>query len=319
MSRKWIANAHTGNSPLSNFQKKGVDFQVLETGLGGRLDATNVVTPEVCVITSISFDHTEVLGDTLGKIAAEKSGIIKRGVPVVSSPQAAEAEAVIADACREREASLITSGKEISWKETGFDLSGQSFEVQGRLDSYHTTIPLLGAHQVHNAVTAIAALEVLNIPKESIECGLADTDWPGRFQILRRRPLLVVDGAHNSDSAKKLKAAIERYFHFSRLILIIGTSADKDMSEIVAELATIADSVIATRSRHPRATSPEAVTAEFTRHGLRAETAEGVGQAVKAALEKAGKHDVICATGSLFLVGEVIEYIRGLRPEIYDY
>ncbi|MCJ7522934.1 MAG: bifunctional folylpolyglutamate synthase/dihydrofolate synthase [Dehalococcoidia bacterium] len=300
-----------------HFQQKKVDFQVLETGLGGRLDATNMVTPEVCVITSISFDHTEVLGDTLAQIAAEKAGIIKPGIPVVSSPQPEEAAAVIKDACVKRKAGLITAGKDVSWVETGFTLSGQSLEVQGIKGSYRITIPLLGSYQVQNAVTAVAALEILGLPKEKIERGLANTDWPGRLQILRRRPLLVVDGAHTKDSARKLKEALKQYFHFNRLILIIGVSADKDISGIVAELAPIADVVIATSSRHPRAMPIESVVNEFVHQGIRAEKAEGVAQAVRRAQERARKGDLICATGSLFLVGEVIEYIKDLRPEIY--
>ena len=137
------------------------------------------------------------------------------------------------------------------------------------------------------------------------------------MQVLRRRPLLVVDGAHTAESAKKLEEALEQYFHFDRLILIIGASADKDVSGVAAELAPLASSVIATRSRHPRATSPGAVAEVFARRGLRPEVTESVDEALAKALGQAGKRDLICATGSLFLVGEVIEYIKDLRPEIY--
>lgn len=300
-----------------HFQQKGVDFQVLETGLGGRLDATNVVTPEVCVITSISLDHREVLGNTVAQIAAEKAGIIKPGIPVVSSAQAKEAATVISKTCLARGARLVTVGSDISWQRISSNLSEQSLEVKGMRGSYHLNIPLLGAYQLQNAATAVATLETLDVPRESIEVGLANTYWPGRLQILRRRPMLVVDGAHSGDSARKLKEALEQHFHFDHLILIIGASADKDMSEIVVELAPMADSVIATRSRHPRATTPEAVAGEFARQGLRAEVAEDVAQAVAKARAKAGKRDLICATGSLFLVGEVIENVKGLRPELY--
>ncbi|TET17391.1 MAG: bifunctional folylpolyglutamate synthase/dihydrofolate synthase [Dehalococcoidia bacterium] len=300
-----------------HFHQKGVDFQVLETGLGGRLDATNVVTPEVCVITSISLDHQEVLGNTIAQIAAEKAGIIKPGIPVVSSPQAKEAATVLRETCLERGARLITVGSDISWQRISSNLSGQSLEVTGMRGSYQLTLPLLGSYQLQNAATAVATLETLDVPKESIEVGLANTYWPGRLQIIRRRPMLVVDGAHSSDSARQLKEALEQHFHFDQLILIIGTSADKDISGIAAELAPMADSVIATRSRHPRATAPEAVAGEFARLGLRAEVAEDVAQAVAKAQAKAGKRDLICATGSLFLVGEVIENVKGLRPELY--
>jgi len=300
-----------------HFQHKGIDFQVLETGLGGRLDATNVVTPEVCVITSISLDHQEVLGNTIAQIAAEKAGIIKPGIPVVSSPQDKEAATVLRETCLERGTRLIAVGSDISWQRISSNLSGQSLEVKGMRGCYQLTLPLLGSYQLQNAATAVATLETLDVPKESIEVGLATTYWPGRLQIIRRRPMLVVDGAHSSDSARQLREALGQHFHFDQLILIIGTSADKDISGIVAELAAMADSVIATRSRHPRATMPEAVAGEFARQGLRAEVAEDVAQAVAKAQAKAGKRDLICATGSLFLVGEVIENVKGLRPELY--
>ncbi len=298
-----------------HFQQQKVDFQVLETGLGGRLDATNVVMPEVCVITSISLDHTDVLGKTLALIAAEKAGIIKPGRPLVSSVRAEEAAQVIRETCRKKGARFISVGSDITWRKLDSNLSGQSLEVQGLKDSYRITIPLLGAHQLQNAAAAVGALEVLGVPRKSIEAGLARTNWPGRLQILRRRPLLVVDGAHNRDSASKLKQALKEYFPFDRLIFIIGTSADKDVSGIIEELAPLANTVIVTRARHPRASRPEALAGEFAKVGVKAETADDVASAVAEALRRAGRKDLICATGSLFLVAEVIEYVKGLRPE----
>lgn len=304
-------------SAFLHFQQKGVDLQVLETGLGGRLDATNVVTAEVCVITSISLDHQEVLGNTIAQIAAEKAGIIKPGNLVVSAPQVEEAAIAIRETCFRKEARLITVGSDVSWQKISSNLSEQSLEVKGKRACYQLTIPFLGAHQLQNAATAVTTLEALGLPKESIEVGLANTYWPGRLQILRRRPMMVVDGAHNDDSARKLKETLEQHFHFDHLILIIGTSADKNISTIVAELVPLADSVIATRSRHPRAAAPNAVAEEFARQGVRAEAAEDVVQAVAEAQGRAGNRDLICATGSLFLVAEVIEYVKGLRPEPY--
>jgi dihydrofolate synthase/folylpolyglutamate synthase len=300
-----------------HFQRKRVDYQVLETGLGGRLDATNVVMPEICVITSISYDHTDVLGDTLAKIAAEKAGIIKKGRRVVSSPQAEEAASVIRAVCQKTGARLVSVGSDVTWRKLNSNLSGQSLEVKGLKNSYQITLPLLGSHQLQNAAAAVAALELLGLDKKSIERGLAKTDWPGRLQILRRRPLLVVDGAHNRDSAKKLGDALKEYFQYDRLTIIIGTSSDKDTSGIVSELAPLAHRVIATRSRHPRATKPEVLAGEFSRQGVQAEVAQNVAEAVAEAAGKVGKKDLICATGSLFLVAEVIEYIKGLRPEVY--
>jgi len=299
------------------FQQMRVDFQVLETGLGGRLDATNVVTPEVCVITSISLDHQEVLGDTIAEIAIEKAGIIKAGNLVVSSPQVPEVAGVIKETCLKKDASLIQLGSDITWQKISSDLSGQTLEVKGRRGCYRFTIPLLGNYQMDNAATAVLTLEVLGLPKEIIENGLGKTRWPGRLQVLSHRPMMVVDGAHNSDSAKKLREALLEHFQFNRITFIIGLSGDKDISGIITELVPLADSVIATRSCHPRAIPPEVIVAEFNRHGVKAEVADDVAQAVAIARATAGRRDLICGTGSLFLVAEVIEYVKGLRAERY--
>jgi len=305
---------------LVYFREKGVQIQVLETGLGGRLDSTNVVKGDVCVITSISLDHVEVLGDTLDRIAFEKAGIIKPGSIVVSSPQAPEAAAVIEETCRQKGATLIMVGKDITWHKLAADLDGQSFTVQGKAGSYNLRIPLLGDFQLENGATAVAALEALSasgipVPSGSMAAGFSTVSWPGRLEILRHEPLLIVDGAHSIDSARKLRLAIEQYFDFARLILIIGTSTGHNMATIVEELVPISDVVIATRSRHPRAADPSALVAEFARHGLVAETTESVASAVEKALAMAGGKDLILATGSLFVVAETIEWAKGLRPE----
>lgn len=226
------------------FQLKGADFQVIEVGLGGRLDATNVVQPDVCVITSISLDHTEVLGNTLTAIATEKAGIIKPGSVVVVSPQVDEAAKVIEETCRACGAALVRVGSDVTWQSLGFDASRQSLKVQGRLASYELSIPLLGQYQLENAATAVAALEVLadkgfHVSRDSITDGLAQVCWPGRLQILSRHPLVVVDGAHNPYSAGKLRQALEQYFDFERAILIFGASADKDVAGIIAELVPL--------------------------------------------------------------------------------
>ena len=294
------------------FGLKGVDFQVLEVGLGGRLDATNVIQPEVCIITSISFDHTEVLGDSLAQIAAQKAGIIKPGSIVVTSPQLDEVARIIEDACRNCGARLVRVGSDVTWQSLDFDSNRQLFEVKGRLGGYKLSLPLLGYYQLENAATAVAALEVLaergfNISPDSIINGLARVEWPGRFQILGHHPLLVVDGAHNPDSARKLKESLEQYFDFDRAILVIGTSFDKDIGGIVSELFSLFDTVIVTRSRHPRAVEPAPVVAEFARHGIQAQVADDVASALSLSLAQAGDRDLVCVTGSLFVVAEAIE------------
>ena len=299
------------------FREREAAFQVLEAGLGGRLDATNVVRAEVSVITSISLDHQGVLGDTVARIAAEKAGIIKRGGVVVSAPQVAEAAEVIGEACRRQGAELIVVGEGVTWEGRRADLRGQSLEVEGRRGRYEITIPLLGAHQRENAATAVAALEAAGISPADITSGLARTRWPGRFEVLGTEPLLVADGAHNGDSARRLGEAVREHLEFERLILIIGTSTDKDVAGIVAGLAPLADEVIATSTRHPRAADPALLVGEFQRHGITPRTASGVGEAVDEALALAGGKGLVLATGSIFIVAEVIEYCRGLSPELY--
>ena len=297
------------------FRDKAVDFQVLETGLGGRLDATNVVrAPEVCIITSVSFDHTEVLGSTLTRIAGEKTGIIKPGSTVICSPQSPEAMMVIERVCLERGVRLVRVGSEVTWHRKGFDACGQSFELRGINGEYDLSLPLVGEHQLENAAAAVAAVEVLAgrgvaVSAGAIATGLARVRWPGRLQVLRREPWLVVDGAHNADSARRLAEALEQYLDFDRLVLIVGASADKDIAGIVKELAYLPGTVIATRSRHPRAVAPARLVAEFSRWGIAPLVAEDVAAAVELALARAAPGDLICATGSLFIVAEVMEYL----------
>ncbi|MFC1999427.1 bifunctional folylpolyglutamate synthase/dihydrofolate synthase [Chloroflexota bacterium] len=300
-----------------HFRDSAVDFQVLETGLGGRLDATNVVEPEVCVITSISLDHTEVLGDTIARIAAEKAGIIKPCSTVVCAPQVPEAAAAIEKACLEKGASLIKAGEEASWGNVSLSQSGQSFHLKGIRNSYDLNIPLFGEYQLENAALAVAALEVMgdrgaSIAVEGMATGLAKVHWPGRLQVLQRNPLFIVDGAHNAYSAMKLGEALKQYFVFDRAILIVGTSQDKNIDGIVAELSRFSNNVIVTRSQHPRAAETSLLESEFSKWGTPPQVAEDTPAAVRLALDSARPGDLICATGSLFVVSEAIEYYQGI-------
>ncbi len=295
-----------------HFRGLRTDYQVIEVGLGGRLDATNVVRPQLCVITSISYDHTDVLGDTLTQIAGEKAGIIKPGATVVSAPQFPEAMAVIGRVCREKRASLVKVGQDVTWQLDRFDETGQDFQVKGRLDEYALRIPLLGEHQVENAANAVAAAEVLaekgaRIGAADIAAGLSGVDWPGRLQVLRRRPWLVVDGAHNTYSMRKLGEALRDYFRYDRLTLVLGFSGDKDVPGMVAEVVKITRDIILVASRHPRSVKTALLVEEFKKHGIEPRQADSVSKAVKLALASAGPNDLICAAGSVFIVAEVME------------
>jgi len=295
------------------FRQEKADFQVLEVGLGGRLDATNVAEPEVCVITPISLEHTQVLGDSLEKIAYEKAGIIKYGCRVVLSPQSEEVASIISDACRQRKASLVQVGKDTSWRRLAGDFHQQSFAVRGKMGTHHLTIPLLGDYQVENAATAVTTLEVLaslgsDISAADIARGLARVEWPGRFQILSYKPKVLVDGAHNVASMKRLVENIKAYFNYDELFLIVGISCDKDIPGIVKELVSLSPQIVVTRSSHPRAASPLALAAEFARWGINPRVTDAVAQALSQTLSMAKERDLICVIGSLFVVAEALDY-----------
>jgi dihydrofolate synthase/folylpolyglutamate synthase len=306
---------------FSYFADMNVDFQVIEVGLGGRLDATNIVNPEVCAITSISYEHMDLLGNTLTAIATEKAGIIKPGCTVVVSPQVEEAGRVFEKIARQRQARLIRVGKDITYKDLGFKGFRQTLQVKGRLGEYQLTIPLLGQYQLDNASVAVGVLEVLmekgyHIPVRKLVEGMAKVSWEARLQTLNRHPLVIVDGAHNGDSVHKLKEALRHYFKYDKAILILGLSSDKDVESIVAELAPVFNKVIATRSIHPRAMVTEPIVTEFRKHGIEAQQTDDISIALPMALKMAGEKDLICVTGSLFVASGAIEQamILGLKP-----
>ena len=243
------------------FAQDGVDVSVIEVGLGGRLDATNVVTPEVSVITPVSLDHMAILGDTIGEIAADKAGIIKPGAPVVVGPQFPEAMEAIGQAAIEQSAPVIRVGDAITWNVEYASADGQLLEIRGRRDTYRLRLPLLGDFQGANAATAVGAVEVLAdagyaTDSHAIIGGLESVEWPGRMEVLGREPTLVVDGAHNDHSVATLLATLDTYVPHRNLIVVTGFSRDKQVDAMVELLAQRADRVIATRSRHPALHAP---------------------------------------------------------------
>jgi dihydrofolate synthase / folylpolyglutamate synthase len=310
------------------FAEERADVVVAEVGLGGRLDATNVVTPQVAVITSLSFDHTHLLGNTLAEIAREKAGIIKPEIPVVSSPQEGEAMRVLLDVAAERRAPLTLVGRDWHFSPRNHDLDGQSFDLwsareQALMDEMldrsgepqwmpmRYEIPLLGYHQVINAVTAVAALHVLKdrgwkIPDAAIREGLRSVRWEGRFQVLNRSPLVIVDSAHNRDSARRLRTALDDYVPGRRIVLLFGASDDKDIAGMLDELSPRLLRMVATRSTHPRAADPEKIAALARERGFPAEVVVDPAQALESALRLAGSEGVLLAAGSLFLAGAVL-------------
>jgi dihydrofolate synthase/folylpolyglutamate synthase len=299
-----------------HFRDIKVDYQVVEVGLGGRIDATNVVKPQVCVITSVSYDHMDVLGDTLAKIAGEKAGIIKPGVAVVSAPQFPEAMEVIEKACRVQDARLVKVGEDVDWKKGKYNDEGQHFRVRGLKGEYDLWLPLLGEHQMENAANAVAAAELLTgmgtrIPPEAIAEGLVKVHWPGRLQVLGREPWVIVDGAHNAYSMLRLGEALEQYFKYDKAKLILGFGADKDIAGMAREAAAITGDIVLVASRHPRAVKAEVLVAEFQKQGVTPRVAANVKEAIRLALEEAGDNDLICAAGSIFVIAEVLEFFGG--------
>lgn len=311
------------------FARSGVEVAVVEVGLGGRLDATNVITPEVSIITSLSFDHTYLLGDTLGKIAYEKAGIIKPGVPVVSAPQQEEAAGVIASVARERGAPLTMVGHDWQYAAGQAELDGQYFSARrvsggGSAFDGEYWIPLLGRHQLENATCALAALDILSrrgfgIPEWAVREGVRTVQWPGRIEILSREPLVVVDCAHNPYSAQVLRLALHEWFPGKKWVLIFGASTDKDIPGMLRELLPISEYVIVTRSDHPRAASPVELADMVATLGGGAEISVNPRKALKRGLAMVGEDCGLLATGSIFLVADVREewarYTGALLPE----
>jgi dihydrofolate synthase/folylpolyglutamate synthase len=296
------------------FARQQVEMLVAEVGLGGRLDATNVLLPEVAVITSLSLDHTYLLGDTLAQIAREKAGIIKPDTPVVSAPQQPEAIQVIEEVSRQQHAPLVEVGRDWTWEAGPFDLQGQSFivrRVRGDGDSLGGPywLPLLGRHQLENATTAVAALQVLrergfNLPRPAVEEGLRNVVWPARMEVLSRAPLVVADCAHNTYSAQVLRAALEEWFPSTRWVVIFGASGDKDIPGMLRTLLPITEYLIVTRSEHPRAASPVELADIAASLGRGAEVAVSVARALQRGLADMEPGSGLLITGSVFVAAE---------------
>jgi len=292
------------------FAEQGAEWAVVEVGLGGRLDATNVLDPEVTVITPISYDHVAILGDTLTQIATEKAGIIKPGVPLVCAPQPDEALATIRDVSEQRGAPLTLVGRDWTWGPGATDLDGQAFTVRsGGWEELALNLPLLGEHQLVNATTAIAAIALLvqgglRVPASALREGFQAVRWPGRFEVLGRDPLVVADGAHNGDSARKLVAAVQAMGGFRDLIVVLGGSTDHLTPDLMGALLSGASQAIATQASHPRSATPAWIQAQAAELGYSMEVSETVAQALDMALAEAAPQDLICCTGSLFVAGD---------------
>jgi len=305
------------------FARHGADAAVIEVGLGGRLDATNVVMPIVTIITSISYDHVEFLGESLAEIAGEKGGIIKNDVPLVVSPQKKEARLVIERIASERNAPLVQVGRDflfapfshtldhqtlLIWPSSEQPLINAFIESRGinEWEPTRLSIPLLGYHQVENAATAYTALLIasqsgLEVTDNALNTGFANVNWPGRFEILRHTPPIIVDSAHNRDSALKLRLTLDDYFPGLPIVLVFGASEDKNVEGMFVELLPRVKQVIATRSYHPRAMEPEKLKELVQNFGKPVKVVEAVESALEEAIQIAGKNAIVLVTGSIFV------------------
>lgn len=316
------------------FSLQKVDYAVFEVGLGGRLDATNIVSPIISIITSISYDHTQILGNTLREIAGEKGGIIKPDTPVVIAPQKAEARIKLEEIAQERNAPVIQVGRDYLYAADSHSLNGQTFllwtpDEQPLVDAFiesagrdiwspvRLRIPMLGFHQVENAATAFAALKTaekfgIEISQTAYDKGFANVEWPGRFEILHRHPLVVIDSAHNRYSALRLRQAMDDYFPGIPVVMVFGASEDKDIEGMFQELLPRVRRVISTQSIHPRAIGAEQLVELIHRCGRSAAAITPIEDALKVALDEAGDEAVVLVTGSIFIAAAARELLPGI-------
>lgn len=294
---------------LDHFARESVDIAVLEVGLGGRLDSTTVGTPEVEIVTHVDLDHQAYLGDTVEAIAGEKAAIIRSGV-AFSARQHPAALAVIERRAREVGVPLEVEGRELHASVRGWSLDGQRLELAGpgwRLDDVQCR--LLGVHQPGNAVLAAAAARAVGAADAAIRSGLAAVEWPGRFQIVARDPIVVLDGAHNPDGARVLARSLETYFPGRAITLIVGVSADKDQRSILAALAPLATRLILAPYGSPRSATPADLARSVPTDSVTPELAASPRQALAMALAEP-RTPIVCVAGSLFLIGEVLAQPR---------
>jgi dihydrofolate synthase/folylpolyglutamate synthase len=294
---------------LAYFGQKMVELAVLEVGLGGRLDSTNVVDPLISVITNVAKDHEEVLGRSLLKIASEKAGIIKKGKPLITAATQPQVLRLFSQTCREQGSPCFEVGKDFRCVRAG----ERDFHYEGlRRKLWGIHLNLAGAHQIVNATTALGTMEVLEelgytVSTEAMIEGLGNVDWPGRLEIVSSSPRVVLDGAHNPAGAQALRVSLEEDFRYRRLILVVGIMKDKDFGTMLRTLMPLADRVILSKPKTARAASPAALN-EAAGGSEKREVVEDLDEAIRRGLSMTESEDLLCITGSLYTVGEARAY-----------
>jgi dihydrofolate synthase / folylpolyglutamate synthase len=306
-----------------HFAEQAVDIAVIEVGLGGRLDSTNVITPEVAAVTSISLDHTQILGDTVELIAREKAGIFKPGVPAVTVAQ----KPGVVEAMREVAGSvgcvLQVVGQEIDFSVRFENSPGKGPHARVCLETprntfEHLRVPLRGEHQATNCGLALAILDKLAergfcSPESRVTVGLEQTELPGRLELAWGSPRIILDGAHNEDSVRCLMRAVGAHVPYDSMVVVFGCCADKDIGAMLSQISLGADKVIFTKSStNPRAADPRELHKKFVeKTGKMSQIAKDLPEALKIAERAVGRDDIICVTGSFYLVGEAKKYLQG--------
>jgi dihydrofolate synthase/folylpolyglutamate synthase len=297
---------------LLHFQRKMVDLAVLEVGLGGRLDSTNVVDPLLSIVTNIAMDHEAQLGKTILKIAREKAGIIKKGRPFLTAATQPEVIRFFSKTCREKNAPFFRVGKDFRY----FSTQNEDFHYEGlHRKLWSIRLHLKGSHQIVNAATALGTMEILEdlgypVSTEAMLEGLREVEWPGRLELISTSPRVVLDGAHNPAGALALKESLPKAFQYDRLILLVGMMKDKDFASVLRLLAPLADRLILTRPNSGRAAPPGLLKKALGRNGKKAETIEDLKEAIGRGLSMTGQEDLLCITGSLYTVGEARAFFR---------
>ncbi len=296
------------------FSDKEIDFAVIEVGLGGKYDATNVVSPIVSVITNITLEHTDILGKTIKDIALQKAGIAKDDVAVVTAAKG-DALKVIKNVAKERKAPVYVIDEK-RWKRTYCDTKGQDFTIKGNLTDYFVKTSMLGKHQGENIALAIASIENIQmngvyIPETSIIDGVAKATNPGRLEIIKHEPIVLLDGAHNPDGMQTLKITLNEDLDYDKLILVLGILADKDIASMLSIIVPAADIIVVTKSHNSRACEPNELKEMIEKSGCKKKVVvkDRISDAVDYAESTAKKKDIICITGSLFTVGGAREYL----------
>lgn len=298
------------------FQEQKADYVVLEVGLGGRGDSTNVVkNPLACIIASISLDHTDRLGNTIPEIAFEKAGIIKAGCPVISSTDRPEAKAVFVERAAELGAAFYDT-QQLTCKILRQTLEGYCFETEIFGQKYDIEISMLGKHQIQNALAALYALALLNKQKsiavtmEAVKQGFKRAKQIGRFEILRRNPFVIIDGAHNPDGSKALREAVLRHFNEKKILMTVGILQDKDVDEVLDNFLAITKDFVVTEPDNPRRLAADQLAKMITAKGGNCIIIESPRDAAEYAKQRDREYDLLLFAGSLYLIGEIRGYLH---------